>query len=113
MDRYFRTTNATRTYRVNGYSFTFDKLAYASGSWSGTLAVSGDQGEALASHGAPVVEISQTEYNDLKKKQGIASPHTGLPKATNPPEEKTPEGNVVDVLEEELVMGSVDPLESM
>ena len=114
--RYFRTSNATRKYKVGTYVFSFEKLSFASGAWMGVAEIDDEEsGEALASYGPPVVEIDEKEYTDLKKKNGKHFPHTAQTVSPESPVAANQE-NVVDDLDAEIPLSKVkvkDPLESI
>ena len=105
--RWFRTSNATRKYKIGNHGFEFDKLSYSSGSWSGVLEVTDSQGDQLASYGSPVVEISEEVYLNLKKKKLMQSQHIGqgispVPLNTKEMQNSSQEQVVVEDLEAEM-----------
>lgn len=70
MTRYFQTTNASRPYKADGFTFHFEPTAQIGGVWSGALAVE-DESAASALAGAKfpqVTELTDEEFAALKKK---------------------------------------------
>lgn len=101
--RYFKTGNCNRPYKTKGFSFEFERLEFQNGTWLGALAVEDeDQAKALAKFGAPVEEIKEAEYAELKKKLSPTSPTSEIsePTPTEPKEETAPAA--VESLEDEL-----------
>ena len=111
--RYFRTSNATRNYKTQGGAFTFERLAFGNGSWSGVIDVDDDAGEHLAIYGPPIVEILETEYIELKKKNGKYFPHTEQVSQKSQEVEKQQEENVVEDLESEIPLVKVEVGDSL
>lgn len=70
MSRYFKTTNASRPYKAGGLSFEFELVELlGGGSWLGVLAAEEPAASHLASANFPqVTELSQTDYDQFKKK---------------------------------------------
>jgi len=117
--KWFRTTNATRPYKINGHTFTFDQLSFASGAWTGVLDLDDDSGEILSQYGPPVTEISKEEYDELKKKNSKVSPHTGQAITPVPQdlkqmqEEPLKEPVVAEDLQSEIGLASVEVKDSL
>lgn len=68
--RYFKTSNASRPYKVPGFAFTFEPTAQVGGVWSGVLAVADEAAaKTLANAQFPqVTEITAEEFDEVKKK---------------------------------------------
>lgn len=77
--RYFKTSNATRQYRAGGWIATFEPIDNVGGSWLGLLAVESDSAASqlvFARH-PQIAEITQAEYEELKKKAPSSSVVSG------------------------------------
>jgi hypothetical protein len=100
--RYFRTTNATRLYRIGNKSFKFEICFIISSSWIGVYQTE-DNGDAdlLANHGAGITEIDESTYDELKKKD-LSS--MARQKAPSPRVEKK-ESPVVIEIKNEILLG--------
>lgn len=104
--KYFKTGNASRLYKKDKLTFEFERISYQSGSWLGVLAEPDEErAEVLISYGPPVKEITETEYNELKKKPNSTS-HISVVSEPTPTEPEKPEEEVVpdavENLEDEL-----------
>lgn len=69
--KFFSTSNASRQYRAGGLVFSFEPVVNIGGTWLGVLALEQSSADILA--GAlpslpQVREITEDEFNDLKKK---------------------------------------------
>jgi hypothetical protein len=109
--RFFKTGNASRRYRKDGFVFDFEPLFFSGGSWLGTLVVDdGKQAESLAKFGPPVYEIEEAEYEELKKKLNSNNLVSSQPQPqTNESESSEPESapSVAESLESELGFSKV------
>jgi hypothetical protein len=68
--RYFKTSNASRPYKVGALAFNFDPVEQIGGIWSGVLVVEDNSAaNTLAGAAIPqVTEITEAQYLDIKKK---------------------------------------------
>jgi hypothetical protein len=68
--RFFKTSNASRQYRTGGLLVTFEPVENVGGTWSGLLAVEVDSiaSQIAAAGFTQITEITEAEYDDLKKK---------------------------------------------
>lgn len=68
--RFFKTSNASRTYNTAGFNFSFDPIEQVGGVWLGLLAVEDDfTASNLAKAAIPQIkEITLEDYEALKKK---------------------------------------------
>jgi len=108
--RYFSTTNASRPYRAGGFTFRFDSLDFAGGSWTGVLSVEQEgHADALAGLGPPVKEITEAEFNALKKKQMTSPfPSSSESETQSSGMQESKEKHVADNLEAEISLGKAD-----
>lgn len=72
--KFFKTGNATRSYKKDGLVFNFEPLIFANGTWIGALEEKDEERAAvLADYGPPVKEITEEEFLELKKKPNLNS----------------------------------------
>jgi hypothetical protein len=85
--RYFKTSNASRRYNAGALAYTFESVSNIGGSWLGVLAVEdASAANTLAAAAFPQVsEITQTEFEDLKKKPQQNSHYRVFQGAKSPP----------------------------
>jgi len=108
--RFFYTSNATRTYRAGKYQINFEPLIFSGGSWAGVFSTEDeDLAKALVEHGAPLREITQDEFETLKKtpKNNLLQLTSTLGEAKNEPEQ-TAEPVVEEDLSNVLNTGEAD-----
>lgn len=104
--KYFKTGNASRTFKTKDHAFRFERLIFDNGAWLGVYETE-DEAEAkvLASYGPPIHEINESEYSELKKKPNLSYVQSEE-EATSEEEEPEQEENAptapVEDLEEEL-----------
>jgi len=102
MKKYFRTTNATRLYRIGNKSFKFESCVLKSSSWIGVYETESEEDAALlSSYGKAITEIDKAEFDDLKKKDLSSTAQQLAPK----PKEKNQEKDAVTVLSDEISVG--------
>ena len=78
MRRYYKTDNATRSFRSGGFEFQFEPTVFRAGAWAGLLAVDDEAAQlALAPliyDGGPIRELTAEEFEAQKKKTtGVTS----------------------------------------
>lgn len=87
--RYFQTSNASRQYYFGGLAVSFEPIDQIGGSWLGLLAVEQNSTADIIAAALPqnpqVTEISQEEYDALKKKPLTPSAsYKALPEPPSP-----------------------------
>lgn len=83
--RYFLTTNASRPYVTDGFTFTFEPVQNRGGSWLGVLAVEEDSTASTLASAAlvGVDEITLERFDMLKKK--VSTTPIGTSASPRPP----------------------------
>lgn len=108
--KYFKTGNASRRYKKDNITVEFEPLIFEQGSWVGAISFeeNSPSAKALSGFGPPVTEISEAEFNRLKKKPMMNSTDSSEVLSETTPAEETPsrENPVADSLDEEIGYGS-------